>query len=105
MNLFRYAAQFIPGLKFVGINHVAAAGKEGVSVQSKTLVAGGTTLAVTLDFPMEDTDYQVAVIAESAGVTLDPATKTKTGFTLGGTVNAESVDVVVVGRLAGQHAE
>lgn len=89
-----------------GIEYVAAAGKAGVSVQGATFAmpVGGVFVFADNDCSnMADTAYQV--IVQNQTDIADPATvgsKTVSQFTITGPDTADSLDIVIVGKLDGQ---
>lgn len=89
-----------------GIEYVAAAGTAGIGVQGKTwaMVTGGVfVFADNALANMADTTYQV--IVQNQTDIADPATvgsKTATQFTITGPDDADVLDIVVIGRIAGQ---
>lgn len=91
-----------------GIDYVAAAGKAGVGIQaaSFTMVTGGVfTFEDNGCVNMADTSYQVIVMNQTD--IADPATvgtKTTSAFTITGPDNDDVMDIIIVGKLAGQQA-
>lgn len=89
-----------------GIDYPVAAGSAGKGVQGAifTMVTGGVfVFASNGCVDMADTDYQVIVMNQTD--LADPATvgsKTTSQFTITGPDNDDVLDIVIVGKLAGQ---
>lgn len=103
------AENHIPYCKDQGLKNLSGAYARGVAVQYAVYTMTASPEAVTFAAlglgDMADTQY--AVITQNQTDVADPGTvtsKTTKGFTITGPDAADIVDIVVIGRLAGQLA-
>ena len=102
------ASDFLPYCQDQGMKYLAGAGKSGVSVQvaSYTFVAGGVITFEGLGLQdMDDALFILVATNHTSNVrepTVDPATRTKVGFTMAGPNVDDVVHVMVVGPVSGQ---
>lgn len=95
----------IPPLRDHGVEHLAAAHKGGVAIQSAQITqAGAAPFSVVLADhglnDMADTGYVVIVQGETAArVTVDQSTIALTGFDVLGGADTEVLHVMIVGRM------
>ncbi len=109
-DLPKNASDFIPFCKDQGIPNLVGTANKGVSLQGAThaMPADGVITFAALGLgDMEDGSYQIVIQNHSDAAdegTVDPATRTSAGFTIVGPDTADVLDILILGRLAGQLA-
>lgn len=100
-------SDYIPVLKDLNLNHVAGAADNNTSIQGVTISMPISGVVAFEDYglsPMADLNYQVIPINQTNSAT--PATVAKDSvsqITLDGPAENDVVDIVIVGKLAGQN--
>ena len=102
-------SRYNPWAKDQGVDHVVAAGKAGVGLQSKRLTQTATPTIVNFAAQelsdMEDGTYDVIIQSPSVSTaSIDYANRKPTGFEILNSVNGDACTVIIVGRLKGQAA-
>ena len=99
-----------PVLANQNVDYLVAAAESGVAMQAINITqAGAAPLVVNFAARglanMANANYVVFAGGETAArVFVDESTKTPTGFNVLGGANTEVINLIIVGRLAGQRA-
>lgn len=98
-------SDYVPPLKEQKIDYLVGSPQGNKSILSATVVSAGTTLVVdflaTFGVVMKDASYQI-VASSDANSSMSYSAKTASGFTLANVQASEVIDIVVIGKVAGQ---
>lgn len=107
MSGVKKISNYDPILKDQGIDYLVGAAKAGQSQQSVTFAmpAGGVVTFAGMGIAnMFDGNYQVFFTDNTTAGAAKATAKTGLGFTITGPTTADSLDILIVGRLANQVA-